>query len=93
VTLLDLSRDLGAAGSEHGQRSRGGQHGKKRVCLDGDVMVRTHHERSAALFLLVDGAMKLVKPEPVVKATVELGYPESVIFPPGSSCSLAPSSI
>src|SRR5882672_4577501 len=33
-----------------------------------------------ALFLLVDGAMKLVKPEPVVKATVELGYPESVIF-------------
>jgi hypothetical protein len=32
-----------------------------------------------ALFLLVDGAMKLAKPEPVVKATVELGYPESVI--------------
>ncbi len=33
-----------------------------------------------ALFLLVDGAMKLAKPEPVVKATVELGYPESVIL-------------
>jgi hypothetical protein len=32
-----------------------------------------------ALFLLVDGAMKLVKPGPVVKATVELGYPESII--------------
>jgi hypothetical protein len=32
-----------------------------------------------ALFLLVDGAMKLAKPELVVKATVELGYPESVI--------------
>ena len=32
-----------------------------------------------ALFLLVDAAMKLVKPEPVVKATVALGYPESVI--------------
>jgi hypothetical protein len=32
-----------------------------------------------ALFLLVDGAMKLVKPE-VVKATVEVGYSESVIF-------------
>jgi hypothetical protein len=31
------------------------------------------------LFLLVDGIMKLVKPEPVVKATVELGYPENVI--------------
>ncbi len=33
-----------------------------------------------ALFLLVDGAMKLVKPEPVVKATIELGYPESTIL-------------
>jgi hypothetical protein len=32
-----------------------------------------------ALFLLVDGAMKLVKPAPVVEATVRLGYPESVI--------------
>ena len=32
-----------------------------------------------AMFLLVDGAMKLAKPEPVVKGTVELGYPESVI--------------
>lgn len=31
------------------------------------------------LFLLFDGVMKLVKPEPVVTATVELGYPESVI--------------
>jgi DoxX-like family len=31
------------------------------------------------LFLLMDGIMKLVKPEPVVKATIELGYPESVI--------------
>ncbi|HVC99236.1 MAG TPA: DoxX family protein [Pirellulales bacterium] len=32
-----------------------------------------------ALFLLLDAIMKFVKPEPVVKATVELGYPESVI--------------
>ncbi len=32
-----------------------------------------------ALFLLMDGVMKLPKPEFVVKATVELGYPESVI--------------
>ena len=31
------------------------------------------------LFLLVDGVMKLVKPAVVVEATVELGYPESVI--------------
>ena len=36
-----------------------------------------------ALFLLADGVMKLVKPEPVVKATVELGYAESVILPLG----------
>src|SRR5919108_1285673 len=33
-----------------------------------------------ALFLLVDGGMKLVKPAPVVEATVRLGYPESVIL-------------
>ena len=32
-----------------------------------------------ALFLLVDGVMKLVKAEVVVKSTLELGYPESVI--------------
>jgi hypothetical protein len=36
-----------------------------------------------ALFLLFDGAMKLVKPDFVVKATVELGYPENVIVPLG----------
>lgn len=33
-----------------------------------------------SLFLLLDGVMKLFKPEPVVKATIELGYPESVIL-------------
>jgi DoxX-like family len=33
-----------------------------------------------ALFLLMDGVMKLAKPDFVVKATVQLGYPESVIF-------------
>jgi hypothetical protein len=32
------------------------------------------------LFLLMDGVMKLVKPEFVVKATVQLGYSESIIF-------------
>lgn len=32
------------------------------------------------LFLLMDGIMKLVKPPFVVEATVQLGYPESVIF-------------
>jgi hypothetical protein len=32
-----------------------------------------------ALFLVFDGAMKLVQPEPVVKATVGLGYPVSVL--------------
>ena len=36
-----------------------------------------------ALFLFVDGATKLVKPEVVVKATVELGYAEAVILPLG----------
>jgi hypothetical protein len=32
-----------------------------------------------ALFLLVDGAVKLFKPPAVFKATMQLGYPESVI--------------
>src|SRR5262245_49306856 len=36
-----------------------------------------------ALFLLFDGGMKLVKPEFVLNATVQLGYPESVIVPLG----------
>ena len=34
----------------------------------------------AALFLLMDGVMKLVKPAFVVEATIQLGYPESVII-------------
>jgi hypothetical protein len=32
-----------------------------------------------ALFLLVDGGMKLFKPAVVVEATMQLGYPESAI--------------
>jgi len=35
------------------------------------------------LFLLMDGAMKLVKPLMVVEATVKLGYQESSIVPLG----------
>ena len=31
------------------------------------------------LFLLFDGVAKLIKPAPVVEATVRLGYPESLI--------------
>ena len=33
----------------------------------------------AVLFFLMDGVMKLLKPAPVVEATVHLGYPESDI--------------
>src|SRR5215510_9922251 len=36
-----------------------------------------------ALFLLMDGVMKLIKPNFVVEATVKLGYSESVIVPLG----------
>jgi hypothetical protein len=36
-----------------------------------------------ALFLLVDGVMKLVKPAVVVEGTVRLGYTETVILPLG----------
>ena len=37
-----------------------------------------------ALFLAVDGGMKLFKPPVVVEATKQLGYPESVIVGLGS---------
>lgn len=37
-----------------------------------------------ALFFLLDGGMKLAKPEFVVKETVRLGYPESTIVPIGA---------
>lgn len=36
-----------------------------------------------ALFLLLDAAGKLFKPEPVVTGTLDLGYQESVIVPLG----------
>jgi DoxX-like family len=35
------------------------------------------------LFMLMDGVMKLMKPDFVVKATVQLGYAEDVIVPLG----------
>lgn len=35
------------------------------------------------LFLLMDAVGKLIKPEPVITATVALGYQESVIVPLG----------
>jgi hypothetical protein len=35
------------------------------------------------LFMLFDGAMKLVKPAPVVEATARLGFPESALSPIG----------
>ena len=35
------------------------------------------------LFLLMDGILKLVKPQIVVQTTVQLGYPEDVILPVG----------
>lgn len=38
-----------------------------------------------ALFMLLDGVMKLFKPAFVVEATVKLGYPESTIVPIGAT--------
>jgi hypothetical protein len=37
----------------------------------------------ATLFLLLDGAAKLFKPQMVVEGTIKLGYQESVIIPLG----------
>jgi hypothetical protein len=56
-----------------------------RGARDGSVISKTQlwagriMSGFAALFLLWDGVMKLVKPAIVVKATRELGYPESEI--------------
>jgi hypothetical protein len=44
------------------------------------AVVRTDHGGIRHTFLLVDGVMKLIKPPPVVQATVDLGYPESSII-------------
>jgi hypothetical protein len=48
---------------------------------DDRVMLWSGRVMSAlpALFLLVDGVMKLARPAVVVETTVQLGYPESVI--------------
>ena len=35
------------------------------------------------IFMLMDGIGKLIKPEQVVKATLELGFPESTVLPLG----------
>jgi DoxX-like protein len=55
------------------------------ACPVSKGMLWTGHIISAlpALVLLVDGAMKVGKPEVVVKTTVELGYAETVILPLG----------
>jgi len=37
------------------------------------------------LFMLMDGVMKLIKPQFVVEATTKLGYPESSIRPIGAA--------
>jgi hypothetical protein len=39
----------------------------------------------AALFLLVDGVLKVLKPDVVVKATLQLGYAESAILGIGAT--------
>ena len=51
------------------------------TCSDSKKMIWTGRILSglSALFLLFDGAMKLVKPAPVVEATSRLGFPESAL--------------
>lgn len=46
----------------------------KRMTWAGHIMTVL-----SALFLLLDGVMKLVKPAPVVEATARLGFPESAL--------------
>lgn len=37
------------------------------------------------MFLLLDGVLKLIMPDEVVKGSLDLGYPSSVILPLGES--------
>ena len=48
--------------------------GPKKILWTGRVL-----SALSALFLLFDGAMKLVKPRPVVEATSRLGFPEGAL--------------
>ena len=41
------------------------------------------------LMMLLDGVMKIVKPEEVVKQTMKLGYPENVIIPLGIAVAIS----
>ena len=54
-------------------------------CMTSKGMLWTGRALSAliVLFMLMDGTMKVLKLEPVVKGTAELGYPESSIVPIG----------
>jgi hypothetical protein len=54
----------------------------KQTAPVGKVMIWAGRVISAiaSLFLLMDGVMKLIKPPFVVEATIQLGYPESVII-------------
>src|SRR6266508_5894810 len=67
------------------RRTVGGTYALDVPCCDveKDPLGRRILSALPALFLLVDAIMKLVKPAPVVTATVALGYPESVILPLG----------
>jgi hypothetical protein len=54
-------------------------HHTDRVFSSGRIWVGRIISALPALFLLVDGGMKLFKPPVVVQSTLELGYPESTI--------------
>jgi len=64
--------------SDHGARSASPRAASRRMLWTGRVLGAL-----ATLFLAVDALAKFLKPEPVVKGTLELGYPESVIIPLG----------
>jgi len=57
-----------------GNPAKGDQVISKKVVWTGRIL-----SGLAALFFLIDGVMKLLKPSAVVEATRQLGYPESEI--------------
>jgi hypothetical protein len=66
-----------AFSNEYNQQNRSRRSSSR---FEGNALGQAHHDRAACVVPAQGRIMKLMKPGPVVKATVELGYPESVIM-------------
>ena len=70
---------LGASNTKIGAVPSGVEPMKTETNSKGMVWTGRAMSTLITLFMLMDGAMKLIKPKPVVDATVQLGFPEGSI--------------